>query len=168
MADSPEKDKFETIIRLLLQHGVEFIVIGGQAETLHGSPRATYDTDLCYRRTPENLHRLAEALKPLKPTLRNAPPNLPFKADVPTLAAGSNFTFLTTAGSLDLLGYVEPLGDFDRLTQRQEVYPFEEGMALNVIALDDLITIKKHLSRMKDRESLMQLLAIKRIRGEGK
>ena len=34
---------------------------GPQAEALMGSPRVTYDVDLCYRRTPENLERLARA-----------------------------------------------------------------------------------------------------------
>ena len=41
------------------------------------------------------------------------------------------------------------------------------GLDFKVISLDDLITIKRHLGRPKDRESLAHLLAIKRIRGEG-
>jgi len=36
---------------LLADAGVEFMVIGGQAEALMGSARVTYDVDLCYRRT---------------------------------------------------------------------------------------------------------------------
>ena len=52
---------FERIIESLDAEGVEFIVIGGQAEALYGSARVTFDTDLCYRRTAENLERLAEA-----------------------------------------------------------------------------------------------------------
>ena len=46
---------------MLAEHGVEFIVVGGQAEALMGSARVTYDVDLCYRRTPQNLERLATA-----------------------------------------------------------------------------------------------------------
>src|SRR3989442_755304 len=40
-----------------------------------GSSRVTYDVDLCYRRTPDNLERLATALGTLSLTLRGAPPS---------------------------------------------------------------------------------------------
>ena len=60
MADDSEmlisdQSDLEKIAAILLRHGVEFLVVGGQAEVLMGSPRVTYDTDLCYRRTKENL-----------------------------------------------------------------------------------------------------------------
>jgi hypothetical protein len=84
---------------------VEFIVLGGQAAALLGSPVPTFDVDLCYRRTPDNLCRLAEALTELHPTLRGAPPDLPFRLDAESLALGANFTFNTDLGPLDLLGW---------------------------------------------------------------
>src|SRR5262245_56598264 len=105
MADNTAKSPFERIVELLRKHGVNFLVIGGQAEYLMGSARVTCDTDLCYQRSPENLKKLATALLELKPTLRNAPPDLPFRIDAETLTLGSNFTFSTTEGALDLLGY---------------------------------------------------------------
>ena len=86
------------------------MVIGGQAATLLGSPLPTFDIDLCYRRTAENLEHLAAALKELHPTLRGAPPDLPFRLDGRSLALGCNFTFNTDVGPLDLLGWVEPFG----------------------------------------------------------
>jgi hypothetical protein len=36
-----EKSDLEQIASILLRHGVQFIVIGGQAEALMGSPRVT-------------------------------------------------------------------------------------------------------------------------------
>lgn len=75
MDDDTEKTPFERIVELFVARGVEFIVIGGQAETLYGSARVSFDTDLCYRRTAENLRRLADALKELHPKLRGAPPD---------------------------------------------------------------------------------------------
>jgi hypothetical protein len=74
------KSKLESLVELLAAHGVEFMIIGGQAETIFGSPRVTYDIDLCYRRTSENLKKLAAALREIKPTLRGAPPDLPCDA----------------------------------------------------------------------------------------
>ncbi len=165
MADDTEKSPLERIAEVLLAHGVEFIVIGGQAESLLGSPRVTYDVDLCYRRTRENLEYLAEALREIKPTLRGAPPDLPFVIDAQSLALGSNFTFTTSMGPLDLLGWVEPLGEYEVLVQKADVVRVGH-CDLRVINLDDLIAIKQHIQRPKDRESLRQLLAIKRIREE--
>ncbi len=158
------KTPFEQIIELFAAQGVEFIVIGGQAETLYGSARGAFDIDLCYRRTAENLQRLAGALKQLKPTLRGAPPDLPFRIDAESLALGVNFTFSTTAGDLDLIGYVEPLGGFEELSKRAETMRIGD-IDLQVIALEDLIRAKQHLGRAIDRDTLTHLLAIQRVLG---
>jgi predicted nucleotidyltransferase len=165
MADSTEKSDLRRIAEVLVRHGVEFVVIGGQAETLMGGARVTFDVDLCYKRTRDNLERLAAALKELKPKLRGAPPNLPMVLDVPALSLGSNYTFETPFGALDLLGWVEPLGNFAEAIKHAEAYPVG-GMVLSVIGLDDLIRVKEHIGRPKDRDSLLQLLAIKKLREE--
>jgi hypothetical protein len=161
----PTDSELEQFITFFVRHGVEFLVIGGQAETLMGSPRVTYDTDLCYRRTRDNLERLAEALKELKPTLRNAPPDLPIVLDAAALSLGSNYTFDTQIGQLDLLGWVEPIGSYEAMLPASESYSVGE-FEIRTIGLEDLIRIKQHIGRAKDRESLFQLLAIRAIRNE--
>ena len=163
MSENLPPARLEQFARILLRHSVRFIVIGGQAEYIFGSPRVTYDTDLCYERSPENLSRLAIALKELDVQLRNAPRDLPFVLDARSLALGNNFTFTTTLGDLDLLSYVEPIGDFHQLNQRAKDYEIE-NLPIRVIDLDDLIRIKQHVNRPKDRDSLFQLLAIKKLR----
>lgn len=161
-ANSP----LELFVAALHRHKVEFLIIGGQAGLLHGSPTVTYDTDLCYRRTEENLSRLAAALKELKPTLRGAPKDLPFHIDARSLALGSNFTFETTYGPLDLLGWVEPIGTYEDLVDRSEFYDIN-GVPTATIGLDDLIRIKQHLRRHKDVAALDELLAIRDERSKG-
>ncbi len=49
--ESTEKPNLLRIAEHLERHGVEFMVIGGQAAALLGSPLPTFDVDLCYRRT---------------------------------------------------------------------------------------------------------------------
>jgi uncharacterized protein (DUF1330 family) len=61
MADDTVKPRLQQIAEHLNKFGVEFLVIGGQAAVLHGSPLPTFDVDLCYRRNPENRKHLAEA-----------------------------------------------------------------------------------------------------------
>ncbi|MCZ6793871.1 MAG: hypothetical protein O7J95_09705 [Planctomycetota bacterium] len=96
--ESAETPNLLRIAEHLERHGVEFMVIGGQAAALLGSPLPTFDVDLCYRRTKDNLQRLAEALQELRPTLRGAPGDLPFRLDAESLALGANFTFNTDCG----------------------------------------------------------------------
>ena len=141
------------------------MVIGGQAAVLLGSPISTFDVDLCYERSKENIARLAEALKGLHPKLRGAPPDLPFRLDAGSLALGSNFTFETDEGPLDLLGWVEPFGNYDALLPGSELVDVG-GLPIRIIGLDDLITIKRHINRPKDQVALLQLEALKRLREE--
>ena len=44
--------------------GVEYVVIGGLAAVLHGSPLRTGDADICPRRDTANLERLGPHLRP--------------------------------------------------------------------------------------------------------
>ena len=64
---------FEGLIRRLRDGDVRFILVGGFASTVHGSPRITLDLDIVYARDRENLTRLARTLEPLSPYLRGAP-----------------------------------------------------------------------------------------------
>lgn len=163
MEEAHAKPEFQQIAELFRRHGVEFIVIGGQAEILHGSPRVTYDVDVCYRRTPENLRAVASAMREIDATLRGAPAGLPFQLDACTFEMGMNFTFKTSIIDLDLLGHVEPIGGFDALLAHAETYP-AYGMNILAVGLDDLLKVKLHINRPKDQESIFQLKAIKRIR----
>jgi len=164
LVESSDVSPLERFCALFSGAGVEFMVVGGQAEVLMGGARVTYDVDLCYRRTSENLARLARALGTLSLTLRGAPADLKFRLDAEALALGNNFTFEVDGEyALDLLGHLEPIGGFEDLLPRAETMRIA-NRAVPVIGLDDLIRIKRHLGRPKDRESLLQLEAIKRLR----
>ena len=68
--------------------------------------RVTFDVDFVYSRTRENIERIAVALAPHSPHLRDAPPGLPFAWDVRTISSGLNFTLTTKLGDVDLFGEV--------------------------------------------------------------
>jgi len=70
---------YQGLISLLARAEVKFIVIGGAAATAHGSSRLTEDLDIVYERSPDNIRKLVKALAPLKPYLRDAPADLPFR-----------------------------------------------------------------------------------------
>jgi hypothetical protein len=50
------------LLDVLSSHSVPFVVIGGHAVTFHGFVRATEDTDVVFRRTPESELSLRDAL----------------------------------------------------------------------------------------------------------
>src|SRR5262245_5115957 len=102
--------QLEPILKSLTELEVEFVVVGGVAITAHGSAYLTQDLDFCYSRTSDNLKKLVTALSKFSPRFRDFPENLPFVFDISTLRNGTNFTFITNIGNVDLLGEVAGVG----------------------------------------------------------
>jgi hypothetical protein len=136
--------------RTLQNHGVRFVLIGGFAGRLWGSPTLTNDLDLCYARDRANLVRLAAALKELKARLRDVPSDAPFLLDARTLEAGDHFTFETRAGNLDILGLPAGVGGFDSLQRTASEMEIARGLRVPVASLEDLIKMKRAAARPKD------------------
>ncbi len=154
---------FEAAFKSLTTAQVNFIVVGAYAGVVQGAVQVTRDLDICYERTPENIKRLAAALAPYHPSLRGAPPGLPFALDARTLAQGMNFTFQTDFGDIDLLGELSGVGQFPELAKDAvliELY----GMQVHVASLDALIRSKRAAGRPKDLLSLPELEAIRESR----
>jgi hypothetical protein len=147
---------FGGLIRHLAAADVRFILVGGFAGTVFGSPRVTIDLDVVYSRDPGNLERVATALDALSPYLRGAPPGLPFVLDVPTLMRGLNFALTTTLGDLDLLGEVAGAGTYERLLPRSQELTVL-GTRIRVVTLAELIHLKRAAGRPKDLESIAEL-----------
>ena len=55
------------VIPPLVRAKVDFILISGMAAILHGSARVTFDVDVVYSRTQDNIERLTTALAPHRP-----------------------------------------------------------------------------------------------------
>ena len=157
-------------LRTFNEHGVRYVVIGGYASSILGAPIVTNDVDICHERMPDNMDRLAKALKELHATLRVAgvDEELPFVLDGRTIAAGDSFTFRTDAGDLDILGTPSGTGGFRDLNADATSYDLGEGLVVRVVSLDDLIRMKEAASRPKDQAHLHVLSALKeRIRQRG-
>lgn len=154
----------ETAFRILSRGGVEFIVVGGVAARAHGSARLTNDLDVVYRRTADNLERLAAALAPHEPYLRGAPPGLPFRWNSETIRRGLNFTLTTAFGDLDVLGEITGGGGYDALVGRSTLIAVF-GLEIRCLDLDCLIQVKRAAGRPKDLETIAELEALAEERG---
>lgn len=148
-------------LRTLKQHGVRFIVIGGVAGRLWGSPTMTNDVDICYAPDESNLERLAAALLELNAHLRGVDDDVSFTLDAQTLANGQNFTFMTKDGPLDVLGMPSGVNGFDELINNVVEFDVGDGLVLPVCDLDDLIRMKRAAGRTKDRIELEVLAAVR-------
>jgi predicted nucleotidyltransferase len=146
-------------LRLLAEHDVDFIIIGGVALSAHGSSYLTFDLDICYLRTKDNLRRLVSALSRYHPRLRDMPEGLPFIWDERTLRQGTNFTLSTDLGDIDLLGEVKGIGNYDdALSSSIVVHLF--GNDVKVLSLKALIESKRAAGRPKDFLVLPELEAM--------
>ncbi|MEK7830840.1 MAG: hypothetical protein AAB401_07130 [Acidobacteriota bacterium] len=151
--------KLEPQIALLVRFQVDFIIIGGVAVVMHGADYFTHDLDVCYSRIPENLEKLAAALKSVNARLRGVPAGLPFILDAQTLKQGLNFTFETDIGPLDLLGEVAGVGTYlDAI--KQSLTGQLLGYDLRLLSLHHLIAAKRAAGRPKDLLVLPELEAI--------
>ncbi len=147
-------------LRTLSAHGVRFVLIGGYAAAIHGSPMLTGDLDICSARDERNLEALAAALRELGATLRGAPSTVPFRLDAATLKAGDHFTFSTEAGPLDVLGTpsgTEGFRDLDASATDEDL----DGLTVRVASIEDLIRMKRAAGRPQDLAAVEWLAAIR-------
>lgn len=164
------------ILAVLSDHEVDFVLIGGVAGIAHGSAYPTYDLDIAYSRDPENLARLAEALRELRAHLRvgrmsnEEAANQPFQLDAGTLEKGANFTLVTERGALDLLGEPGGIRSYDDLAGAAETFAID-GLSVRVASIDHMIAMKRHAARPKDKlalEEYIVLADVKRQRDLGR
>jgi hypothetical protein len=79
----------ERILRALNDHGVRFVLVGGFAAVIHGSPYVTTYLDIVPERTRANLERLSSALDelPARVWTTKEPTGIPFAHGAGSLAA---------------------------------------------------------------------------------
>jgi predicted nucleotidyltransferase len=152
--------QLKRVVEVLNGADIKYIVVGGWAAALHGSPRLTLDVDLVYARDRTNIENLTKALQPLSPYLRGAPPGLPFKFDFATARNGLNFTLtVRDLGDVDFLGEIAGGGTYEQLL------PFSEemtmfGLKFRCVTLERLIQLKRAAGRPKDLEAIAELQAL--------
>lgn len=146
------------LLRVLNEHAVDYVLIGGMAAVAHGSPFPTEDVDITPAVAPDNLARLSEALDDLDARIRvdGEPDGLPFAHDADSLSRVETMNLTTRCGDLDLslhpsgtTGY----GDLIRSARATELY----DVVVRVAAMADVIRSKQAANRPKDQRVLPTL-----------
>jgi hypothetical protein len=158
--EPPDLDP-EPILRALLDHRVEFVVIGGLAAAAYGSILPTYDIDIVPKSSSDNLRRLSAALKQLDARIRTGAVEggLPFDHDPESLAAAAVWNLTTTHGDLDLTFVPSGTTGYPDLAQDAKEQPFF-GVVVPIASLADVIRSKQAANRPKDQRVLPVLREI--------
>lgn len=158
----------DEVIRVLHQHQVRFVLIGGLAATLHGSAHPTFDVDITPDDSPENMARLSSALRALDARVRveGIPGGLPFDHDATSLAGIAVLNLVTRAGDLDIAMHpagVETFAEWNAHATDVVVL----GVPVRVAGLDEIVRSKEAAGRDKDRIALPLLRVLRdRLRRE--
>jgi hypothetical protein len=127
---------------------VDFVVIGSIAGLAHGSAYPTYDLDLAYAVTTENLGRLSSALG-----------ELDIQADSRSLADQSVSSFGTEYGTLDLVSRIPGVGAYEEL-RRDSDSEVIAGVSVQVASLNHLIAMKRAANRVKDQLMVLEYVEL--------
>jgi hypothetical protein len=144
----------------LVEHDVEFVVVGAYASVMHGVTLGTRDVDVCCRFTAGNLLKLQAALDGLHPVHRLTPKRLPLQLTREGCRGLKNLYLETDLGVLDCLGEVLAVGNF-AVVKKQSVIVETAFGKCRVLGLEALIKAKRAMNRPRDREAVVQLEAIR-------
>ena len=144
----------ERLLRSLVDHEVEFCVIGAVAAWLQGNPTVTLDLDVMPARTLDNAERLASALNALDARVPGQ--------GTATELEGADFLgwqpqrFDTEAGPLDVVPRAAAIGGYEDVATIELTIG---EMSVRAITVDEVIASKEELGRPKDTAALPALYA---------
>jgi hypothetical protein len=160
---------FDPLAILTRLSDVEYLVVGGFAAVLYGTPTVTSDLDVLPRISDENIGRLAAVLRNLHAAVRE-PRSARRRMEVTEellrqtaqkAGLGGQLRTRTTAGPLDILWRLHDGRGYEDLLDRSCLLA-EEDLAVRVIGLDDLIAVKSAIGRPQDHAALPYLEEIRR------
>lgn len=142
------------IYRCLNKHKVRYLLIGGMAAILYGSPRLTKDTDIFIESTLENCQRLIKALK----EVHFGTAGLTTAQEI----LKNEVSIFKDYTRLDVLTKVKGI-DFQEAWAKRVVKRIE-GVRLSLVSLGDLIAAKKAAARTIDKEDVRTLEKVVKIK----
>jgi predicted nucleotidyltransferase len=142
------------IVEVLQRHEVEYVLIGGFAAFVQGSPILTADVDITPQQEPGNLERLSAALVELEAKIRAAGTEpLPFAHDADSLARAGVWNLTTKHGDLDISFVPSGTGGYPDLV-RDAVEVELRGTPVKLASLADILRSKDAAGRPKDLRAL--------------
>jgi hypothetical protein len=155
---------------VLVRHELRFVVLGGVAERILGSPRVTDDFDICPATSRANLGRLAVVLNDLEARLRaegieleGLMPPEPWSAR--SFGSYTSLVLITRYGFFDVWFRPDGTGGFDDLI-RKAIDADIAGIKVKVAHPDDILRNKQAIGGPKYLSHLPLLRELQRRRRE--
>ena len=158
--------EIEGVLEALNRARVRYLVVGGVAVVLHGYLRTTADLDLVIQLERENILRAVDALTGLgyRPRVPVDPASLADSEIRRQWVRDKNlmvFSMWSPAHpALEVDVFVEEPFDFDQVYARALRVPLER-IETTVVALDDLIVLKRSAGRPLDRQDVAALESLR-------
>lgn len=138
----------ERILRVLAEHGVDYVLIGGLAMLTYGHVRTMIVAELIPAPEPANLRRLAAALNSLDARVLNSgDEDIPIDAKM--LPRATIWQFATRNGGVDVMHEVPGGRPYSELSERA-LHVRLGDIDVPVVDLDDLIQMKLARGRPTD------------------
>lgn len=156
---------FFNLLEQLVRADVDFVIIGGFAGVIHGCTYLTQDIDICCDFSPANLLALQKAVSNLHPVHRMTPRQKKLELTEKNCGRLKNLYLDTDIGQLDCVSFIDGLGDYQKVRRASELVKVRDTK-LRVLSLNALIKAKKVMNRPRDKEALLQLEAIKKLKNK--
>jgi predicted nucleotidyltransferase len=147
------KPDFGCLLRILAEHGVDFLVVGGVGAVLQGATLTTFDLDIVHSTEPANLTRLLAALGDLDACYRSQPDRR-LRPDQTHLSSPGHQLLMTRFGPLDVLGSIGKGRRYQDLLPDAAEMTIGEGIRIRVLNLETLIAVKEEIGQEKDLAAL--------------
>lgn len=139
---------FKEFLKLLNEHNVEYLLVGGYAVGYYGYPRATADMDIWIAIQPLNAVKIVTALKEFGFDVPELQPELFLKEDQ-IIRLGVPPIRIEIATTLSGVSFEK--------CYAERVVDALDGVRVNLISLENLKTNKKAAGRYKDLSDLEYL-----------
>jgi predicted nucleotidyltransferase len=143
------KPDFLALLRILIEHEVKFIVVGGVCGVLHGAPITTFDLDLVHSRDRKNVDSLLTALQNMNAIYREQAERR-IAPGLEHLTSPGHQLLMTDLGPLDLLGAVGHGVGYEALLADTTDMVIDD-LRVRVLNLEKLIELKEQIGREKDK-----------------
>lgn len=162
---------YKNILKSLQDKNFEYLVVGGIAVNLHGYTRATGDLDILILLSEENIRKFVQVIKSI-----NYKPRVPVELEdfISTenrkrWIEEKNMKVFSVYNPNEESEHVDILIDYDldfkEAYKKRVIYNIGD-VEIPVISIPDLIKLKEKAGRIIDRNDILALLKIARLKGD--
>jgi hypothetical protein len=147
------KPDFGCLLGILVEHDVDFLVVGGVGAVLQGATLSTFDLDIVHSTEPANIARLLGALENLDACYRTQPDKR-LRPSQTHLSSPGHQLLMTRFGPLDVLGSIGKGRRYQDLLPHAAEMTIGGGIRIRVLDLKTQIAVKEETGQEKDLAAL--------------